>query len=178
MLRQLTAFAAIAIFTAPAFAEDCGGSHAVDRCLVGQWQMTTNGMDAWRKKHLKNLRATTVKSDGNTITLNADGTFSTGTSHSSAESTTADGNMRASSAMSGQASGNWSAAGGKFNLCVKQSSLQGSTTITAAGKSTTSPIQPTMPAVSTQTYTCAGETFSTTMKLTGDDVTSTYSKVK
>lgn len=183
MLRSLAALALTAALSAPflaapAFADDCGGSAAVDRCLVGKWQLTTNGMDAWRKKHLKNFRTTKVESEGNTITLNADGTFETGTSRSSASGTTADGNMSATSSMTAQASGNWSAADGKFNLCAKQSTMEGKTTVTAHGRSSSSPIASSMPAVATQTYSCAGETFSTTMKLTGDDVTSTYTKVK
>ena len=78
-----------------------------------------------------------------------------------------------------QASGHWSAADGKFNMCAAQSSMQGSTTITTGpGKSVTSPIQHAVPSTSSQSYSCAGSTFTTTMQLRGDDVTSTYTKVK
>ena len=177
MLRTLAVVSAAVLFAAPALAEDCAGSHVVDRCLVGTWQMTTNGMDAWAKKHLRNFRATNVKASGNTITLNADGSFATGASHVTAQGAMPNGGS-ASSTMDAQASGAWSAAGGKFNLCAKQSSMQGTTSITQGGHTTTSPVEHAVPSVSTQTYSCAGDTFSTTRKMSGDDITSIYTKVK
>jgi hypothetical protein len=177
MRRSLTALTAIALFTAPALAEDCAGSHAIDRCLVGKWQMTTNGMEAWAKKHLRNFRASTVKASDNTITLNADGSFATGASKVTASGTATNG-ATASSTMNAQASGAWSAAGGKFNLCARNAKMEGTTTITAGGHTTTSPVQHNVPAASTRSYTCAGATFSTTQQLRGDDVTSTYTKMK
>lgn len=177
MLRSLALVTALAALTAPALAEDCAGSHAVDRCLVGTWTMTKNGMDEWTKKHLRNFHAT-VKASNNTVTLNADGTFSTGASHVEAHGT-ATGGATTSSTLDAQASGHWSAADGKFNMCAAQSSMQGSTTITTGpGKSVTSPIQHAVPSTSSQSYSCAGSTFTTTMQLRGDDVTSTYTKVK
>src|SRR5690349_15713631 len=117
MLRTLIALAAVAFLAAPALADECAGSKVVDRCLVGTWEMTTNGMQEWTKKHLHSVHPTTVKASNNTITLNADGTFSTGASHVEAQGTVG-ANGTASSTMDAQASGNWSAANGKLNLCA------------------------------------------------------------
>jgi hypothetical protein len=177
MLRSLVAFSAIAVLTAPAFADECGGSKVVDRCLVGTWEMTTNGMQEWTKKHLRNFHPATVKTSNNTITLNADGTFSTGASHAEAQGSLGSG-ATAKSTMDAQASGTWSAADGKFNLCARQSTMQSTTTVTVNGHTSTTPVQHAVPAVTTQSYTCAGQTFSTTTQLRGDDVVSIYTKQK
>ena len=171
MLRSLAALSAIAMFAAPALAEDCAGSHAVDRCLVGTWTMTHNGAEDWMRRHIRNFHPTAVTTANNTITLNADGTFSTGNSTATASGTNNQG-MTATATQQGQASGSWSAASGKFNLCARPSTIKTTTTVNGH----TAHSQTPLPSVSTQDYTCAGATFSTTKLMSGDPVTSTYTK--
>jgi hypothetical protein len=155
---------------------DCAGTSTVDRCLVGKWEMTTNGAQDWMKKHIKGFRISSVKASGNTITLNADGTFATGASHVTATGTSANGTT-GTSTMDAQASGKWSAANGKFNLCPVTSTIEGSTSVTAGGRAATAPIHQNAPQESSQSYACEAKTFSVTQILRGDAVVSTYTKV-
>ncbi|MBI1212862.1 MAG: hypothetical protein GC190_15480 [Alphaproteobacteria bacterium] len=177
MLRLTAAFAAAALLATPALAADCGGSHAVDRCMVGTWQMTKNGMQEWMRKHVRKFSVTSVHATNNTITLHADGTFATGASTATVEGHGSSG-MHGSATMSGQSSGTWSAADGKFNLCARPGNIDTTLTTSGGGNTTTSHAQTALPALSTQSYACAGDAFTTTREMRGDTITSIYSKVK
>jgi hypothetical protein len=175
--RTLCAAGLIAVMSVGiARADDCAGTHAVDRCLVGTWKMTTNGTEQWMRAHIPNYHVTRLQTSGNTITLNANGTFATGDSKVTAQGVT-DTGKSATSTMNGQASGVWSAADGKFNLCSRASKMEGTATVTGDGHSTTTAVHPAVPPVSTRAYTCSGNTFTASQPLHGDTVTSTYTKV-
>ena len=166
----------LVINTGLARADDCAGTSAVDRCLIGTWKMTTNGTEQWMRAHIRNYHVTSVQTTDNTITLKADGTFTTGNSKVVARGVTASG-ASGTGTMNAQASGVWSAADGKFNICARASTMEGTTTVTGNGHSTTTPVHPHVPPVSTRTYSCSGDTFTVSQPLHGDTVVSTYTKV-
>jgi len=70
--------------TREAGCEECAATREIDRCLLGTWQMTADGMQEWARTHLRNFQVTEASLANNTLTLNDDRTFSTGDSHVSA----------------------------------------------------------------------------------------------
>lgn len=134
---------------------DCGGSHAIDRCLVGTWEMTVDGALEYVRTKLHGAKVNVVSQVGNALALNADGTFATGEAHATA---TADkGGMHVESSSVGQASGRWAATGGKVNYCATSSRHEATTTLTIGGKKTVVPTKTSGPTVATYTYTCSGD---------------------
>lgn len=175
--RRLFAAAMIAFTGAgTARADDCAGTHEIDRCLVGTWKMTTNGMEQWMHTHIRKFSVTSVQTTDNTITLKADGSFATGNAKVTTRGV-GDNGMSGTGTMNGRASGAWSAAAGKFNLCARAGSMNGTATVTGRGHSTTIPLHPTVPPVSSRTYACASSTFTISQPLHGDTVVSTYTKL-
>jgi hypothetical protein len=177
LTRSLSALCLLAVTgTLAARAEDCAGTHQVDRCLVGTWKMTTNGMERWMREHVHKFNVTSVSQTGNTITLNADGTFTTGASNVTVQG--AGGGATGTGHMAAQASGHWSAANGNFNICAAStSSMNGTATVQQNGHTVTVPVRPTMPPVSSRAYTCAGNTFTVTTPMRAGSVESIYTKI-
>ena len=179
MLRWLTrssaALCLIAFASTFGARADCGGTHTTDRCLVGTWRMTTNGAEQWMRAHIRNFHVNSVSANNNTITLRADGSFATGESRVRVRGTGSSGST-GTGTMNAQASGSWSAAGGNFNLCARSSAMAGTATVEGRGRTATTTLHPTMPAVSTRPYTCAGNSFTVSQPISGD-TTSVYSKV-
>ena len=173
---RLSLLFGLLVFTAgTALAADCAGTHQIDRCLVGKWTMTTNGMEQWMRTHIRNFHVTSVSQSNNTITLNADGSFATGASNVTVHGASARG-MTGTGQMAAQANGTWSAADGKFNICAQSSAMNGTATVTGNGHSTTTPLHPALPPVSSRAYSCSGNTFTVTTQLHGDNVQSVYTK--
>ncbi len=108
--------------------------------------------------------------------MSADGTFAT--AESSTKATVDKDGMHTESAMTGQASGRWSAAEGKLNFCASKAHFEGTATVSAGGKKTNIPLQPKIPSVATSSYVCAGDTFTQTMHIgKAGDIVSTFKRI-
>jgi hypothetical protein len=177
LTRLVSALCLLALAGAPGARADCAGTHQIDRCLVGTWKMTTNGMERWMREHVHKFNVTSVSQTGNTITLNADGTFATGASNVTVQGV-GSGGATGTGHMAAQASGHWSAADGHFNICAAPSSaMNGTATVQQNGHTVTVPVHPTVPPVSSQAYSCSGDTLRTTTPMRGGSVESIYTKI-
>ena len=162
--------------TREASCSECAGTHEVDQCLVGTWELTTHGAEQWMREHGQPLQLTSVARANNTMTLLEDGTFNTGAARVDAAVRSDD--MRGTGRMVGQSSGRWSAAGGRFNVCPDATALTGTVTVIVHGRSVTVPA-PSGPALdSSQPYTCNGTALQVTMSMgSAGTVQSLYTKV-
>jgi hypothetical protein len=155
VLAKPATSAGAATTAAAAPSNDCGGSHAIDRCLVGTWEMTVDGALEYVRSKLHGAKVNVVSQVGNTMALNADGTFATGEARTTATADKA--GMHVESTSVGQASGRWAATGGKVNYCATSIRHEATTTLTIGGKKTVVPTKPVGPTVATYTYTCSGD---------------------
>jgi hypothetical protein len=162
--------------TREASCSECAGTHEVDQCLVGTWELTTHGAEQWMREHGQTLQLTSVARANNTMTLLEDGTFATGAAR--VDATVRSDDMRGAGGMVGQSSGRWSAAGGRFNVCPDATALTGTVTVIVHGRSVTVPT-PSGPALdSSQPYTCNGTSLQVTMSMgSAGTVQSVYTKV-
>ncbi|MEZ5828656.1 MAG: hypothetical protein R3D30_13790 [Hyphomicrobiales bacterium] len=157
---------------------ECKGSQAIDNCLVGSWQQTGGGATEWMREHMKGapINVTATKA---TITLSADGTFSTSKVDATAE-VMHEGMPQVTSHVSSQGSGQWSAAEGKLTLCMGAMDGEGTIEMKGPGGKTTSMPMPQMqPTDVTMTYECAGTSLSTVQPMPmNSTMTTTYARVK
>jgi len=153
---------------------ECGGSHEVDACMVGDWRMTTDGAEAWMREHLPNFHGT-VSASGNVIKMRSNGTFGTGVAQTESSGTL--GGAAGYGQLTGQAAGRWSTSGGMLNMCYDAASGSGTVRVMEHGHLTTVPVTPHVPAVSSTRYSCSGNTFTQTMPMgTHGEVTSIYTR--
>ncbi len=157
---------------------DCEGPAAIDNCLVGRWQQTGGGAAEWMRQNLKMAQVSAPPSNG-TLTFNGDGTFSTSKVDSKAEVTAKGAAMQATGQMSAQAAGRWSAAGGTLTLCMTSSDSKGTIELKGPGGEKIKMAMPQMkPANTSMTYTCAGDTLTTTQPMPKNTtMTTTYARV-
>ncbi|WP_395645631.1 hypothetical protein [Terricaulis sp.] len=135
----------------------CGTEPVVlDRCMIGTWEMTTNGAEQWMRENVPNFRVTGLSAADNTLTLNPDGTFFTGAArtHAAGESDRASGEAN----MTGQATGRWATSGGALTLCYDSGSASGTVTVRQRGGSATAPFSATPPPTWTTPYQCTSST--------------------
>jgi len=164
------------VVTRTARCEECGGARAIDQCLIGQWELTVDGALAFAREHFPGRTVTVPTHVGNTLTLNRDGTFTTGQTH--VEGDAIDRGVHGHAVMDSQGSGRWSAAHGQVTYCVDQASLTGQVTATARGYSGTAPINAAIPPMATHAYSCSGDTYiQTTQVGRVGTVTSTYNRI-
>ncbi|WP_155844822.1 hypothetical protein [Arenimonas oryziterrae] len=166
--------------TREASCQECQASREIDRCLIGTWQLTTDGMQQWVREHAPNFHITRASTEGNTLTLNEDRTFMTGSSHVSAsgEMSTPGARAHGTARLAGQVSGRWSAAGGRFNMCPDAGAVAGSVTTTIHGRTITSPMPVNALQPYSQPYVCSGSSLRVTTPVGGGStVTSVYTKV-
>jgi FlaG/FlaF family flagellin (archaellin) len=158
---------------------DCSASPAVDDCLVGTWQQTGGGPAEWMRQHMKSAQIT-VTANKALFTFKANGTFSTSKVDATAQVTAKDGEMQATTQMSAQASGQWSAAGGRLTLCNTALNSQGTMELKLpGGKIATVPIPQTQGKGTTMDYSCAGDTFSTVQPMPmNSSITTVYTRVR
>jgi hypothetical protein len=156
----------------------CTASPAIDDCLVGTWQQTGGGPAEWMRQHMKAAQVSVTATKA-LFTFAADGTFSTSKVDATAQVTAKDGQMQATSQMSAQASGQWSAAGGKLTFCNTALDSQGTMELKLpGGKTTKLPIPPTEGKGTTMDYSCAGDTLSTVQPMPmNSTITTTYTRV-
>lgn len=162
--------------TLTARCEECAGTRQIDACLIGNWEMSADGALAWMREHLPDFDVTSMSQVGNTLALNADGTFSTGAGRVAVSGATP--YARGTGRLSGQASGRWSATEGRLNFCSDAGEVTGTSTAIVDGITVTVPLRSEIPPVSSHAYACAaGGTFTSTTPIAGHGaVVSTYSR--
>ena len=173
------AVALVAFASASGAQAGCTASPAVDACLVGTWKQTGGGVAEWMHQNLKMAQVGAVASNG-TLTFNADGTFSTSKVDAKAELGAKDAQTRATGQMSGQASGQWSAAGGSLTLCMTEVSSKGAIEMKGPNGEAMKMAMPQMkPASASLGYTCSGNTLSTVQPMPKNTtMTTTYTKLQ
>jgi hypothetical protein len=137
---------------------DCAGSHQLDACVVGSWQLTGGGAAEWMRRQGVPGNFST---SGESVTFRADGSYVTGVASGSMDVEARDGS-RGQGHMAAQAGGRWSTAGGVLNLCADMQALSGGGTVTSPrGGSGTFRIPGAPPMNSSERYTCAGANLDT-----------------
>jgi len=154
-------------------------NHELDACLIGSWKQTGGDAAEWIRENLK-MAQVKMSASNAVITLNHDGTFSTSQVNTSAEVAAKNAEMQASAQMTSQGSGQWSAADGKFTLCMDAVASTGSAKLKLPnGMTMNMPMQQPKPTVSTMSYTCSGDTLSTVQPMPNDTtMTTTYSRAR
>jgi hypothetical protein len=157
---------------------ECQAPPAIDTCLVGTWQQTGGGAAEWMRQNLKMAVTSTAATTG-TLTFNGDGSFSTSKVDTNAEVSAKDLSMHATGQMSAQASGKWSAAKGTLTLCVTAADSKGTIEIEGPGGHKTKVPMPQMkPTDTSMSYSCAGDTLSTTQPMPKNTtMTTSYARV-
>lgn len=156
---------------------ECAGTREIDRCLVGAWQMSVDGMEQWMREHIHKATVTGVSQVGNTLTLNSDGTFATGASHVNVQ-LQGSGGASGQGTLNGSASGRWSAADGHLNMCPDESAMSGTISVTTNGHTTTIPHPAHAMPPSSRVYSCAGSSFTLTTQIGSmGSAVSTYTKM-
>jgi hypothetical protein len=162
--------------TVTARCESCAGIQEVDECLIGEWELTTDGALEFARQHFPPANVSVPTHVGNTIRLNADGTFSTGASHVEAEGST--GAVHGQAYLNGQAAGRWSSQSGTVNYCADTASLTGRVTVTSRRGGGSAPMNPAVPPAASHAYTCNGNTYvQTTQVGTVGTVRSVYTRL-
>lgn len=156
---------------------ECAGTRAIDRCLVGAWEMTVDGMQQWMREHIHQVSVSGIGQVGNTLTLNADGTFAAVAPHMTADVEAPDG-AHGRGVLGGAGSGRWSVAGGHLNLCPDTSALSGTITVTTrTGQTITMPHPAQEMTPSSTAYSCAGNSLTLTTQIGSmGSAVSTYTK--
>jgi hypothetical protein len=137
---------------------DCAGSHELDACVVGNWQLTGGGAAEWMRRQGVPGNFST---GGESVSFRADGSYVTGAMHGAMDVDGRDGS-HAEGTMSAQAGGRWSTRGGVLNLCADSQALAGGGTVTTPRGGTGSFRVPSAPPMnSSERYTCAGSRLDT-----------------
>ena len=158
---------------------ECQPPLAIDKCLVGSWTQTGGGAAEWMRQNLKMAQVSAAPSNG-MLTFNGDGTFSTSKVDAKAEVTAKDAAVQATGQMSAQAAGQWSAADGMLTLCTSSADSKGTIELKGPGGEKIKMAMPQMkPANSSMSYTCAGDTLTTTQPMPKNTtMTTTYARVQ
>jgi hypothetical protein len=167
----------IIALTVAAFAP-WGAAHAGCTASPATWQQSGGGPTEWMRQHMKAAQVTVTATEA-LFTFKADGTFSTSKVDATAQVSAKDGQIQATSQMSAEASGQWSAAAGKLTFCNTALNSQGTMELKLpGGKTTTVPIPQAQGKGTTMDYTCAGDTFSTVQPMPMNPaITTTYTRV-
>jgi len=140
----------------------------IDRCLIGTWTFSGGGSAEWMSRNIHRAHVTGISQSGLTMTFRPDGSFSTGQVDIHATVAANDGSMSGSGHATGQASGTWTAGGGRFTLCVAPSSLHTTVTIVVHGRPmTVATPPPTHPQATA--YTCNATALTTTQPIPGHE---------
>ena len=176
LAASTTPIPAIAVTDTKSETSDCGGTHELDRCMVGNWEMTVDGATEFARKQLKGVTVQMTSHVGERFVLNGDGTFATGVVKTNVKVDKAD--AHGAGQFVTQSSGRWTAAAGKLNFCSVKTQMQGSTTMTIGGRKVTVPVKPNTPSSSSQDYACAGDSLTTTVHTAkSGDIVSKFKRV-
>lgn len=149
--------------TREAACEECAGTREIDRCLIGTWRMTNDGMAEFANRMMGgHARVASVMPD-TTMVLREDRTFANTTA--GAGNTIVAPGGRADARMRGASSGRWSAADGVLNACPDAHATGGTITGSGAGISRTMPMPPSTARPMRNAYTCDAGTLRIRLEL-------------
>jgi hypothetical protein len=153
----------------------CTASPAVDACLVGTWKQTGEGPPSGCARTSRWL-----KSAPSRAMARSPSTFSTSKVDAKAEVGAKDAPVQPTGQMSGQASGQWSAAGGTLTLCMTDVSSKGMIELKGPNGEGVKMAMPQMkPTDASMSYTCNGEALSTVQPMPKNTtMTTTYAKLR
>lgn len=170
-------------FTLDIPCEGCGGGE-LDECLVGRWELTSGGATEWIRREMPaGMGLPRAEYTGGGVTFQADGGYRGGPTDWSATFTqrTRRGTGRLDGEMSAVGSGRWAAEGGRLTMCPAHETVAGQATATLPdGRRVTLPVTPPPPSGPlTMSYSCAGDTVTTTLEIPGarTPMVSTYTRV-
>jgi hypothetical protein len=170
--------------TAVPAAAECAGASAIDACLVGAWKQTGGGPVEWMKRNMPPGMSVPGADQGERIiVLDRNGGFRTAPM-SSDITFRMEGQGGAVRIEGGevQASGRWSAANGKFHLCMETQKVEGQARVTVpgAGQQTMPFGQPSATGPMTLDYACSDDTLETTQPVPGmdDPITTRYARTE
>lgn len=151
--------------------EPCRGISETDACLVGAWRQSGGGPVEWMRSVMPGFEFPHAERTGGIMVLKSDGTYFT-TPLSAGTTIVREDDGRVSKAdgdVTVQASGRWSAADGKFNICQDTGSFQGRArlTIPGAGQHTMALPDPGSTGSLSLDYTCSAGGFRTSLMLSG-----------
>lgn len=172
MATSLTNVSQQIIGNQEATCQPCAGSREIDRCLVGRWDMTVNGVSDWMRDNVPSVRLTPPSLASHAMTLNADGSFIQGSS-SRATATAApvvSGTTVSATGRHGGVTGNWSVAGGRFTVCPKPGAVTGSVKIKTRARTLNLPFPKVAFQNLTRAYSCSENTLRVMMPMGGSDV--------
>jgi len=157
--------------TQEATCEACAGSREIDSCLVGNWQMTVDGVSQWIRDNVRSVRLTPPSLASNAMTLNEDRSFITGAGQATARAApVVSGTTVSATGRHGRVSGNWSAAGGRFTLCPRPGAVTGTVKVKVQGRTITMPFPRIAFQNITRAYTCSGNSLRVMMPMGGSEV--------
>ncbi len=153
---------------------ECAGTRTIDRCLIGTWQMTSDGAQQFMRQFVPadKARLSNYSADGSIMILNEDGTFSSGARTNARVSGEG---SNAIAQFSGQSSGRWSTSGSRVNMCPDAGNHAGTITDSRTGK--TVPTSPVTMANTSRTYTCTADTMRITMPIGRAGIQLVYKKI-
>lgn len=134
--------------------EECAGTREIDRCLVGTWRMTNDGMAEFANRMMRGFARVADVAPNATMTLNEDRTFSNVVE--GARNTIVAPGKRGDGRMSGNTTGRWSAKDGVLNACPDSHRTQGTLTGSGAGISKTGPMPGSTARPMRNAYVCDG----------------------
>jgi hypothetical protein len=151
--------------------QPCAGSREIDRCLVGRWDMTVNGVSDWMRDNVPSVRLTPPSLATQAMTLNEDGSFIQGSSQATATAApVVSGTTVSATGRHGGVTGNWSVASGRFTMCPRPGAVTGSVKVKTPART----LNLAFPRVAfqniTRGYSCSGNTLRVMMPMGGTDV--------
>jgi hypothetical protein len=164
--------------------QPCGGSSAIDACVVGRWRETGGGPIEWMDKLMQRPKVVEGERHNVVKVYESDGTFLT--TPLTAELTTAaetdEGDVRGEGQAVSRSSGRWSAEDGLLNLCQDRLHFEGQVEITVPdGITTTMTVPAPMgPESATMRYTCSETSLETSLTFPGipEPMVTQYSRIE
>jgi len=163
--------------------EPCGGSTAVDACLVGAWRQTGGGPIEWMRKVMDGIAIPEGERHNVLDVFQADGTYFTAplTAKITSIAETDRATLRGDAQVVAQTSGRWSGENGRLNLCQDQLRSSGTVRATSSdGMDETFPVPVTAaPDLVTLEFTCTDSTLETRLPIPGvpEPIVTQYSRV-
>lgn len=163
--------------------EPCGGSRAIDACLVGAWRQTGGGPIEWMRRVMDGIAIPEGERHNVLEVFYSDGTYMTAplTADITAIAETDHGTLRGDANVVAQTSGRWSGQAGRLNLCQDQLRSSGTLRATSSdGLDKMFPVPVTAaPGVVTLEFTCTDSTLETKLPIPDvpEPIVTQYSRV-
>ena len=144
---------------------DCAGVRELDRCLVGEWQMSVSGAAAWARANLTGVAIPVMDASGNHVSLRPDGVFVMGQTQTRSEVRALTDPVVARGGLNARGSGRWSAARAKINMCMDDIASSGTVNVQGPGYNVTVPMGPIAATTTSTSYTCNATTMTMTQPM-------------